>query len=67
MSNKREVLTSVCEDIYKILEDLDHELGYIESASSCTTIPRSCEQILLAVAEETLNLGIKNLQVRVVR
>ena len=52
MSYKQEVLVSVYENIYKateILGDLDHNLAYVESASR---ILRSCEQILLAVAEE---------------
>ena len=60
MSYKQEVLTSVCKDIYKatkILGDLDHDLAYVESTSSYTTILRSCEQILLAVAEEMWREG----------
>ncbi len=62
MSYKQEVLTSVCKDIYKatrILGDLDHNLAYVESTSSYTTILRSCEQILLAVAEELYQIVAK--------
>ena len=61
MSYKQEVLTSVYKDIYKatkILGDLDHNLAYVEGVSSYTTILRSCEQILLAVAEELYQVAV---------
>lgn len=61
MSYKKEVLTSVYKDIYKatkILGDLDHNLAYVEGISSYTTILRSCEQILLAVAEELYQVAV---------
>jgi hypothetical protein len=65
MSYKQEVLTSAYKDIYKAtkilgdLGDLDHNLAYVEGVSSYTTIIRSCEQILLAVAEELYQVVAK--------
>jgi hypothetical protein len=54
MSYKNEVIDSVIKDLYKatkVLNDIDHDLAFVDSGN-CVNIIRSCEQILLCVAED---------------
>jgi hypothetical protein len=54
MNYKNEVIDSVIKDIgkaTKILNDIDHNLSFVDSGNFVNII-RSCEQILLYVAED---------------
>ena len=61
MSYKKEVLMDVYHDIFKaakIIGDIDHNFGYIDGeVSSYASIIRSCNQILLNVAEELFQIA----------
>lgn len=62
MSYKQEVLMRVYHDIFKatkIIGDIDHNFGYIDQGGSYATIIRSCEQILLSVAEELYQIAVE--------
>ena len=62
MSYKQEVLMEVYHDIFKatkIIGNIDHNFAYINQASSYVTIIRSCEQILLSVAEELYQMVVE--------
>ena len=54
MSYENEIIDSVIKDLYKaakLLGDIDHNLAYTTTGNA-TNIIRSCEQILLYVAED---------------
>jgi hypothetical protein len=54
MSYQNEIITDVIKDIYKatkLLSDIDHNLAFTTTGNA-TNIIRSCEQILLCVAED---------------
>ena len=54
MSYENEVIDSVIKDLYKatkLLNAIDHNLAYTTTGNA-TNIIRSCEQILLYVAED---------------
>lgn len=53
--NEKETLYKTCDDLRysaSLLQNLDHNFGYILEASSYYTIIKSCEDILKAVSEE---------------
>jgi hypothetical protein len=53
--NEKQTLSKTCDDLRyaaSLLQNLDHNFGYILEASSYYTIIKSCEDILKAVSEE---------------